>query len=152
MQDLFRSSVCSVARSHLHSSSQSTLLSPSIPLHPSTLILLLHVLAQGASLDAISGSHYRTFFWHSLGHWLGLDTHDTSLMAYDRPLKRGSCITIEPGLYIPDEPQYGALRGIGVRIEDDVAVTDSGCEVLSRDVPVDPKEIEALVGARGLWQ
>jgi Xaa-Pro aminopeptidase len=61
-------------------------------------------------------------------------------------LKPGVCLTIEPGLYIPDEPEFGALRGVGVRIEDDVLISESGCTVLSANVPVGVKEIEELVG------
>lgn len=87
----------------------------------------------------------RQFYFHSLSHWLGLDTHDTHLIGHDRQLAPGCVITIEPGLYIPDDERFGALRGIGVRIEDDVLVTEGGCEVLSRDVPATIDEVEQLV-------
>ncbi|GAB4823335.1 hypothetical protein N2152v2_010381 [Parachlorella kessleri] len=102
------------------------------------------------SVDALAQTgSYRLFYPHSVGHWLGMDTHDTSSISHDRPLEPGVVLTIEPGLYIPDDEAYGSLRGVGVRIEDDVAVTgkDAGHEVLSREVPVDPKQVEALVGS-----
>ncbi|EFJ50376.1 hypothetical protein VOLCADRAFT_58370, partial [Volvox carteri f. nagariensis] len=87
-----------------------------------------------ASLAEIRNHLYRDFYWHSLGHYLGLDTHDTPLIGHDRQLEPGTTITVEPGLYIPDLPQFGVFRGIGVRIEDDVLVTSSGCRVLSDQV------------------
>ncbi|KAI7842913.1 hypothetical protein COHA_003424 [Chlorella ohadii] len=67
-------------------------------------------------------------------------------MSHDRPLEPGVVLTIEPGLYIPDDEAFGPFAGIGVRIEDDVAITERGREVLSKDVPVAPDEVEALVG------
>ncbi len=75
-----------------------------------------------------------------------MDTHDTRCITHDEAMQEGVVLTIEPGLYIPDDPQlYGPYAGIGIRIEDDVAVTSSGPEVLSAGVPVDPQEIERLV-------
>jgi Xaa-Pro aminopeptidase len=63
-------------------------------------------------------------------------------------LQPGHVLTIEPGLYVSaDEPGFGAYRGIGVRIEDDVLVTPQGCEVLSAHVPSALPEVEALVGS-----
>lgn len=89
---------------------------------------------------------YKTFYPHSVGHWLGMDTHDVASVSHDLPLEGGVTLTIEPGLYIPDEPQYGHYRGIGVRIEDDVLVRDGGgCEVLSASAPRELDEIEMLM-------
>lgn len=65
----------------------------------------------------------RSFYWHSLSHYIGLDVHDTHLLGHERKLAPGYAITVEPGLYIPDEERYGQYRGIGVRIEDDILVT-----------------------------
>lgn len=64
-----------------------------------------------------------------MGHYLGMDVHDTNTVGPHRTLEPGVVMAIEPGLYIPDHPQFGAYAGIGVRIEDDVLVTHSGAEV-----------------------
>ncbi len=69
----------------------------------------------------------RKYYPHATSHFLGLDTHDVG--DYDRPLASGMVITCEPGIYIPEE-------NIGVRIEDDVLITDDGNEVLSKNIPV----------------
>jgi Xaa-Pro aminopeptidase len=74
-------------------------------------------------------------FIHSIGHHLGLETHDASP---DAPLQVGAVITIEPGVYLPDEK-------IGVRIEDDVLITARGPVTLTRDIPRSSKEIEAVM-------
>ena len=78
------------------------------------------------------------YYYHSVSHHLGLDTHDVD---GGLPLEAGNVITDEPGLYVADE-------GIGIRIEDDLLITENGCEVLSRDIPKDPEEIEAIMAAR----
>ena len=62
------------------------------------------------------------YYWHNTSHHMGLDVHDTSFR--DEPLKAGNCLAVEPGVYIKE-------WGIGFRIEDDVLVTESGCELLS---------------------
>lgn len=92
---------------------------------------------------------YRTWYPHRTSHWLGLETHDVGPYA-DRagakPLVPGMVLTIEPGLYISrsaDAPQQ--LRGIGIRIEDDVLVTEHGAEVLTSDLPTDPDAVEDLI-------
>ena len=74
-------------------------------------------------------------FIHSIGHNLGIDTHDPNP---DAPLHEGQVITIEPGIYLPDE-------SIGVRIEDDVVVTRDGCRVLSDGIPKHAGEIERIM-------
>ncbi|HWB20431.1 MAG TPA: M24 family metallopeptidase, partial [Phycisphaerales bacterium] len=74
-------------------------------------------------------------FIHGTGHHLGLETHDSNP---DQPLKPGCVITIEPGIYLPDEK-------IGIRIEDDVLVTKSGREVLSAAIPKKSKDIESAM-------
>jgi len=76
---------------------------------------------------------YGEYFIHGTGHFLGLDVHDAG--DYDKPLKAGVVITVEPGIYIADE-------GIGIRIEDDVLVTKDGPVLLSRHIPRTIQEIE----------
>jgi Xaa-Pro aminopeptidase len=76
------------------------------------------------------------YYYHSIGHHLGLDVHDSSL--YHVPLEAGNVITIEPGIYIAEEQ-------IGIRVEDDVLVTTSGCENLSKAIVKEVKEIEAAL-------
>jgi Xaa-Pro aminopeptidase len=79
------------------------------------------------------------YYYHSVSHSLGLDTHDVG--DNTKPIEAGYVITIEPGLYIADE-------SIGIRIEDDVLVTSEGCENLSRDILKSVEEIEAFMAAR----
>ncbi|KAI8113432.1 hypothetical protein M9435_003434 [Picochlorum sp. BPE23] len=88
---------------------------------------------------------YRTFYPHSVGHWLGLDTHDCSGVSHDMPLESGVILTIEPGIYIPDDSMFGEYRGIGVRIEDDVCITDDGPLVLSSQIPTKATDIERIM-------
>ena len=76
------------------------------------------------------------FFVHGISHWLGMDVHDVGRI--ETPLAAGMVLTIEPGVYLPDEQ-------LGVRIEDDILVTSTGYEILSASVPKDPNAIEALM-------
>ncbi len=93
---------------------------------------------------------YQTFYPHSSGHWLGLDVHDVGAYKKEgkaRLLEVGMVLTVEPGIYIPIDctsvdPRW---RGIGIRIEDDVLVTQEGSEVLSAGVPKTIEAIEALM-------
>ncbi len=148
-------------------------------------------LLPGPADEAVRMHHYREYFMHGTGHWLGMDVHDAG--AYwtkgePRPLAPGMAFTVEPGVYVESEreavelamlehdldewterrmllgaaeakkledqereaapkvthPVPEAFRGIGIRIEDDVLITDRGCDVLTAGVPTDPDEIEAL--------
>lgn len=98
----------------------------------------------------ISENAHRPYFMHGLSHWLGLDVHDVGVYGPDRSrtLEPGMVITVEPGLYIaPDAdvpPQY---RGIGIRIEDDILITETGNENLTASVVKRPDDIEALMAA-----
>lgn len=81
----------------------------------------------------------------SIGHYLGMDVHDCSSIKNDRLLQPGVVITIEPGVYIPVNSNVPErFRGIGIRIEDEVLITDSGHEVLTASVPREIKQIESL--------
>jgi Xaa-Pro aminopeptidase len=92
---------------------------------------------------------WRRFYLHATSHWLGLDVHDVGQYRRDgepRPLVPGMVLTIEPGLYVPDDDDIPvAYRGLGIRIEDDVAVTEEGREVLTADVPKRVADIAALM-------
>ena len=79
----------------------------------------------------------RDYYYHSVSHSLGLDTHDICTER-ERTLKAGMVITVEPGFYIEDE-------GIGIRIENDVLITEDGCTDLSADIPRRVEEIESLM-------
>ena len=83
------------------------------------------------------GKTVRDYYYHNVSHQLGLDTHDICTDR-ERTLQPGMVITVEPGLYIEDE-------GIGVRIENDVLITETGCEDLSRNIPRTVEEIEAVM-------
>ncbi len=112
----------------------------------------------------IESASYRQFYMHGTGHWLGRDVHDVGdYMALDeapveqpdglggtvvkrpsRVLRPGMVVTLEPGLYVrPAEGVPEAFWNIGIRIEDDAVVTESGCELISRGVPVEADAIEA---------
>ncbi len=93
---------------------------------------------------------YRKFFMHRTGHWLGMDVHDVGDYKIGdewRVLEPGMALTIEPGIYIAPGTRGvpKGLRGIGIRIEDDVVVTRTGVEVLTSKVPKDPDEIEEIM-------
>ena len=91
----------------------------------------------------------KAFYMHGLGHWLGLDVHDVGeykLDEADRPFAPGMVLTIEPGLYFDEDAQVPEqYKGIGIRIEDDLLVTEKGYENLTQDVPKTVAEIEALM-------
>jgi len=123
----------------------------------------------GSLEDVIEKRAYFQFYMHRTGHWLGMDVHDcgvytepseignkterrdalTGEMLISRPariLQSGMVLTIEPGIYVrPAEGVPEAFHHIGIRIEDDAIVTNTGCELISRGVPVDADEIEALM-------
>ena len=107
-------------------------------------------LLDGDIDTCIDDESYRRFYLHSTSHWLGLDVHDVGTYRLDpdtpRPLQPGMVVTIEPGLYLPDDEDIPACyRGLGVRIEDDVVVTSQGHDVLTTGVPKEIADIEALM-------
>ncbi len=121
-----------------------------------TQVMIDLKLLSGEKSKLIESQAFKKYYPHNIGHFLGLDVHDQGLYTHNgepRPLEEGMCLTIEPGLYIPidDKSAPQELRGIGVRIEDDILVTNSGNENLTSGVPKEISEIEALVG-KGLDQ
>ena len=107
-------------------------------------------LLKGSVKKLIAAGAYSEFYMHRAGHWLGIDVHDVGDYKVDgewRLLEPGMVMTIEPGIYIaPDHKKVAKKwRGIGVRIEDDVAITRKGTEVLTAAVPKTVAEIEALM-------
>jgi Xaa-Pro aminopeptidase len=130
------------------------------------------VKAKAAAKKALKGAPDKAtypltlwdFFMHGTSHWMGLDVHDVgsneapsgsannnrNKASKQRKLQPGMVFTVEPGLYLEksDTRVAAKYRGIGIRIEDDVAITESGCEVLTRDVPKTIADIEALMASR----
>ncbi len=107
-------------------------------------------LLQGRLASLIKDESYKKFYMHRTGHWLGMDVHDVGDYKVDgkwRLLEPGMVLTVEPGLYVAADCQDvdEKWRGIGIRIEDDVLVTQDGCEVLSANVPKTVSEIEQLM-------
>ena len=109
-------------------------------------------LLQGSLAGVMETESYRKYYMHRTGHWLGLDVHDAGDYKRGgewRVLKPGMVLTVEPGCYIrPGNGVPERFAGIGVRIEDDVAVTDSGAEVLTSDAPKRVPDIEAWMSSR----
>ena len=107
-------------------------------------------LCRGTVEKVIETEDYRRFYMHRTGHWLGLDVHDAGEYKSSgewRRLEPGMTLTVEPGCYVrPGEGVPEAFWNIGVRIEDDVAVTPAGCEVLTAGAPKSVRDIEAIVG------
>lgn len=99
--------------------------------------------------DLIAEGKYRPYYMHRTGHWLGLDVHDISprLAPRDIPFEPGMVFTVEPGLYFDakDKTVPEQYRGIGIRIEDDVLITDKGNQIITRSIPVAREEIEAIM-------
>ncbi len=110
-------------------------------------------ILQGDLTKLIEDEAYKTFFMHGTGHWLGRDVHDVGQYKLNgewRVLQPGMVVTVEPGIYISAEAgrENGVDEkywGIGIRIEDDVLVTDSGYEVLTTGLPRTVDEIEAYM-------
>jgi Xaa-Pro aminopeptidase len=107
-------------------------------------------LCRGAVEKVIETEDYKRFYMHRTGHWLGLDVHDAGEYKSGgewRRLEPGMTLTVEPGCYIrPADDVPRQFWNTGVRIEDDVVVTSSGCEVLTAAAPKSVRDMEALVG------
>jgi len=106
-------------------------------------------LLKGTKKSIIEKGTYKQFYMHKTGHWLGLDVHDVGRYKINdkwRPLEPGMVLTVEPGIYIDQDADVPErYKGIGVRIEDDVVVTDSEPLILTKDVPKTIEDIEALM-------
>jgi Xaa-Pro aminopeptidase len=105
-------------------------------------------LLSGEVPALIESGAYKQFYMHRTSHWLGMDVHDVGFYSVDgaaRPLVSGMVLTIEPGLYVAEDaavpPEY---RGLGVRIEDDILVTDTGYDNLTASTPKSVADIEAI--------
>ncbi|MDF2418542.1 Xaa-Pro aminopeptidase [Acinetobacter beijerinckii] len=110
-------------------------------------------LLSGDVNELIESEAFRQFFMHGTGHWLGMDVHDVG--AYKtgehwRAYEAGMVVTVEPGLYVaPDDETVDAKwRGIGIRIEDDIVVTENGPLVLTKNVVKTVEDIESLMAGR----
>lgn len=107
-------------------------------------------ILKGEVDQLIADNAHRAFFMHGLSHWLGLDVHDVGHYGPDRSrtLEPGMVLTVEPGLYIaPDADVPPEYRGIGIRIEDDILITENGNENLTHSVVKSADDIEALMAA-----
>ena len=107
-------------------------------------------LLKGTVSKLIKNEKYKQFYMHRIGHWLGMDVHDVGdykIHQEWRLLQAGMVLTVEPGLYIPENCKSvdKKWRGIGIRIEDDVLVTKNGHEILTHEVPKTIAEIEMLI-------
>jgi Xaa-Pro aminopeptidase len=105
-------------------------------------------LLQGDPAARVEDKSYRKYYMHRTSHWLGMDVHDVGAYHVDgkaRPLEPGMVLTVEPGLYVAadDAGAPEALRGVGIRIEDDLLVTAGGHVNLTAAVPKVPDEVEA---------
>lgn len=118
---------------------------PGLPMKELNEIVVDHYAKELKRIGLIKDrAEVSKYYYHGVSHPLGLDTHDAS-RGRDSELKKGMVITVEPGLYIEEEK-------IGIRIEDDVLVTDDGCEVLSQDIIRTVEDIEALMAQSGRRQ
>ena len=127
---------------------------------------LLSKAKHGSVDDVLASGAYRQFYMHRTSHWMGMDVHDCGdylepgskprqekdalgqlvMKKPSRILREGMVLTIEPGIYVrPDKDVPKEFWNIGIRIEDDALVTAKGCELMTRGVPVNADEIEALM-------
>jgi intermediate cleaving peptidase 55 len=89
----------------------------------------------------------QTLFPHHVGHYVGLDVHDSPGLSRSRKFEKGMCVTVEPGIYVPNDERWPKwARGIGMRIEDSVCVDDESPYVLTTEAVKEIVDIEALRG------
>ena len=110
-------------------------------------------ILKGNLVKLIKDEAYKPFYMHGIGHWLGMDVHDVGSYVNEKGKSKkflpGMVITVEPGIYISRKSKHvdKKWKGIGIRIEDDVLVTRSGCEVLSGKLPKEIDKIEAIMSS-----
>lgn len=109
-------------------------------LHRESVRMMAHEVA---NIPGLRGAGITSVYPHAVGHYLGVDLHDTPTYLQSVALRRGHVVTVEPGLYIPDEPRWGAFRGMGVRIEDNVAVGRESPRVLTAEAAKEVVDVEA---------
>lgn len=112
-------------------------------------MISLGILSQGFE-EAMEKEAYKAFYVHNTGHWLGLDVHDVGeyrIDGHSRELEPGMVMTVEPGIYVPPDAESvdERWRGLGIRIEDNVAVTRDGPRVLTGGLVKTPDDVEALM-------
>eukprot|EP00002_Diphylleia_rotans_P037193 TRINITY_DN8287_c0_g1_i1.p1 TRINITY_DN8287_c0_g1~~TRINITY_DN8287_c0_g1_i1.p1 ORF type:complete len:478 (+),score=89.15 TRINITY_DN8287_c0_g1_i1:43-1476(+) len=101
-------------------------------------------LLKGTVEEHMQKQSYAKFYMHSIGHWLGMDVHDTPLVSIASKLLPGMIVTVEPGIYIPDDPSVPAdMRGIGIRLENDVLVTNGQPDVLTEEAILHIDDVRA---------
>ncbi|KAI5856695.1 aminopeptidase-like protein [Durotheca rogersii] len=112
----------------------------------------LHSITETALRDAlrqlgfdVSGDALSILFPHHVGHYIGLDVHDVPGYPRNVTLKEGHCVTVEPGIYVPDDDRWpAAFRGLGIRIEDSVCVGEDSPLILTTEAAKEVDDIEAL--------
>jgi Xaa-Pro aminopeptidase len=109
-------------------------------------------ILKGSLEEALEEEHFKDYYVHNTGHWLGMDVHDVGeyeIDGHSRVLEPGMVLTVEPGIYIPDTATAidEIWRGMGIRIEDNVVVTRDEADVLTSDICKTIDEIEELMAS-----
>lgn len=107
-------------------------------------------ILEGSLDEALEEEHFKDYYVHNTGHWLGLDVHDVGeyeIDGHSRVLEPGMVLTVEPGIYIPESATSvdETWRGMGIRIEDNVAVSRDEADILSAGICKSISDIEALM-------
>ena len=126
-------------------------------IHQSSIVQITQLLIDFKVLNGSRDEHiqkesFKSYYPHGIGHYMGLDVHDqvpyTTLENKPSILERDEILTIEPGIYFPSNDMRvpESLRGIGIRIEDDILVTPKGYDNLTADCPKEIDDIEEACG------
>lgn len=117
-----------------------------------TDLMLSLGLLSGRKEDILKSNQHKKYYPHGIGHFLGMDVHDVGIymskQEESRKLEQGMVFTVEPGLYIPADDTGAAApyRGIGVRVEDNILVTENGFEVLTKRCPKEMEDLSKIIG------